>query len=90
MPEKTQSAQGHRKVRTGLVVSSKNDKTIVVRVERTFQHPVVGKYIRRQKKYYAHDEKNVCGVGDVVRIAECRPLSKMKRWRLTEVVTRAK
>jgi small subunit ribosomal protein S17 len=90
MPEKTQSAQGHRKVRTGLVVSNKNSKTVVVLVERTFQHPVVKKFIRRHKKYYAHDEKNVCNVGDVVRIVECRPLSKMKRWRLTEVVTRAK
>lgn len=84
------TAQGHRKVRMGLVVSNKMDKTIVVRVERTFQHPLIKKYVRSHKKYYAHDAENTCNIGDMVRITECRPLSAQKRWRLTEIVTRAK
>jgi small subunit ribosomal protein S17 len=82
--------QAPRKVRTGRVVSSKMDKTIVVRVERTLQHPLLKKYIRQSKKYYAHDQENTCAVGDTVRITECRPLSRLKRWRLTEVLDRAK
>ena len=82
--------QGQRKVRTGRVVSNKNDKTVVVVVERTFQHPLVGKYLRRHKRYHAHDAENACNEGDVVRITECRPLSKTKRWRLIEILARAK
>jgi small subunit ribosomal protein S17 len=89
MPD-TKTTQGHRKVLTGRVVSNKMNKTIVVRVERTIQHPLLKKYLRRHKKFYAHDEKNECNVGDVVRVTECRPLSRLKRWRLTEIVDRAK
>lgn len=78
-----------RKMRQGVVVSDKNDKTIVVRVERTTTHRLYRKVIRRSKRYHAHDEKNDCHVGDVVRIMECRPLSRSKRWRLVEVLSRA-
>ena len=77
-----------RKVRQGVVVSDKTDKTIVVSVERTVRHPLYGKVQRRSKRYHAHDEENSCKVGDVVRIMECRPLSRTKRWRLVEVVKR--
>ena len=90
MTETVVTEQGHRKTRTGRVVANKMDKTIVVIVERTVQHPLVKKYIKRHKKFYAHDAENTCNLGDVVRITECRPLSKSKRWRLTEIVTRAK
>ena len=90
MSRNNRTAQGQRKVRMGRVVSNKMDKTIVVRVERTFQHPLVKKYIRRHKKYYAHDAENTCRIGDTVRIRECRPLSQLKHWRLAEVVVRAK
>ena len=90
MSSTEQSAQGHRKVREGRVVSNKMAKTIIVRVERTYKHPLFGKYIRRHKRYYADDPQNTCHVGDLVRITECRPLSALKRWRLTEVVERAK
>ncbi len=78
-----------RKMRQGVVVSDKNDKTIVVRVDRTTTHRLYRKIIRRSKRYHAHDEKNDCHVGDVVRIMECRPLSRNKRWRLVEVLSRA-
>ena len=71
-----------RKERTGVVVSDAMDKTVVVQAERRIQHPVYGKFLRRSKKYYAHDEKNEAKKGDQVRIAETRPLSKTKRWRL--------
>jgi len=64
----------------GVVVSDKMDKTIVVKVERRYQHPIYKKYIRRSKKYHAHDENNQCKIGDTVSIRECRPLSKLKRW----------
>ena len=77
-----------RKVRQGVVVSDKNDKTIVVVVERTVRHPIYGKVVRRSKRYHAHDEENAGKIGDVVRIMECRPLSRLKRWRLLEVVSR--
>ena len=86
----TNNAQGPRKTRIGRVLSDKMHKTIVVRVERVVQHPLLKKYLRRHKKFYAHDEKNECNVGDVVRVTECRPLSRLKRWRLTEIVDRAK
>jgi len=75
-----------RKSRQGVVVSDKTDKTVVVKVERTVTHPLYKKVIRRSKKYHAHDEENTCKVGDVVRIMECRPISRLKRWRLLEVV----
>jgi small subunit ribosomal protein S17 len=68
----------------GVVVSDKQDKTVVVRVERRFTHPVLKKTVRRTKKYYAHDEKNEFSVGDVVRIEERRPLSRLKRWEVIE------
>jgi small subunit ribosomal protein S17 len=78
--------RGHQKERVGLVVSNKMDKTITVAVERRMQHPLYKKVIRRTRKFHAHDEKNVCNEGDLVRIRESRPLSKSKRWRLVEVV----
>lgn len=81
--------RGHQKERTGLVISSKMDKTITVAVERLVPHPLYKKVIRRTVKYHAHDEKNTCNEGDVVRIRETRPLSKSKRWRLIEIVKRA-
>ncbi|NUP89168.1 MAG: 30S ribosomal protein S17 [Candidatus Sumerlaeia bacterium] len=90
-PSQTPAAgRGRRKVRTGRIVSAKMNKTIVVAVERRFKHPVYKKYIRRTSKFHAHDEQNTGNVGDTVRIVECRPLSKLKRWRLQEVVERAK
>ena len=73
----------------GVVVSDKQDKTIIVRVERRFTHPMLKKTVRRSKKYYAHDEKNEARVGDSVRLEETRPLSKLKRWRLKQVISRA-
>ena len=79
-----------RKQKTGTVVSTKMDKTITVKVERRLTHPLYGKFVKRSKKFFAHDEENTCNPGDVVRIMETRPLSKMKRWRLVEVVERAK
>jgi small subunit ribosomal protein S17 len=79
-----------RKVRTGLVVGSAMDKTVVVRVVDLKQHPVYKKVVRQSKKYMAHDEQNQCGVGDRVRIVETRPLSKQKRWRVVEVMEKAR
>lgn len=79
-----------RKQREGIVVSDAMDKTIVVQVERRFPHPTYGKVIRRHRKLYAHDERNEARRGDVVRIEEVRPLSRLKRWRLLEVVRRGK
>lgn len=79
-----------RKERTGLVVSNKMDKSIVVQIERRFKHAVYGKYIKKTNKFVAHDENNDCNIGDTVRIAETRPLSKNKNWRLVEIIERAK
>lgn len=84
-----EKARGNRKERLGHVVSNKMDKTIVVSVERRFPHPRYRKVVKSFKKFYAHDEKNEAKVGDVVLIEETRPLSRMKRWRLTQVVERA-
>ena len=78
--------RGRRKDRVGVVTSSAMDKTITVSVGRVVQHPLYRKNIKRTKKFKAHDEKNACQVGDVVRIEETRPLSKTKRWRLIEIV----
>lgn len=78
-----------RQRRVGRVVSAKMNKTIVVKVTRSVQHPVYKRVIRRAKKFYAHDEQNQCQEGDWVRIEETRPLSKLKRWRLVEVLQRA-
>lgn len=81
--------RGQRKIREGVVVSAAMNKTAVVLMKRRLRHPVYGKYVTRSKKFYVHDEKNECRVGDVVRIVETRPLSKLKRWRLVELVQRA-
>lgn len=79
-----------RKTRTGKVVSNKMDKTIVVAVENNVKHPVIGKIVKRTYKLKAHDENNECGIGDTVKVMECRPLSKDKRWRVVEIVEKAK
>lgn len=79
-----------RKQRIGVVVSSSMDKSISVSVERKLRHPIYGKFVKKSKKFMAHDEKNECNVGDTVRIMETRPLSKRKRWRLVEIIERAK
>ncbi len=78
--------RGNRKIRSGVVVSDKMDKTVVVRVERLFKHPVYKKYIRRHKKFMAHDELNQCQIGDKVQIVESRPYSKNKCWRVQSVI----
>jgi len=80
----------HRKTREGLVVSDKMDKTVVVAVEDRVKHPLYGKVIRRTTKYKAHDEANACGVGDRVLLMETRPLSASKRWRVIEILEKAK
>ena len=79
-----------RKERTGVVVSDKMEKTIVVAVERKEKHPLYGKFVKKTTKFVAQDEKNECGVGDTVRIMETRHLSKTKNWRLVEIVEKAK
>ena len=83
-------ARGLRKTRVGVVVSNKMDKTIVVAVERRVKDPVYQKYIKRTRKFMAHDEKNECEIGDRVRIMETRPLSRNKTWRLIQVVEKRK
>ena len=82
--------RGQRKTRVGTVVSDKMDKTVVVKVERRYAHPLYGKQVTRSKKYHAHDENNDYHIGDVVRISETRPLSKTKRWRVSELIERAR
>ncbi|NOX90503.1 MAG: 30S ribosomal protein S17 [Calditrichaeota bacterium] len=82
--------RGLRKVRIGTVVSNKMDKTITVAVERKYKHPIYGKFVTKTVKFKAHDEKNECSEGDVVRIMETRPLSKTKRWRLVEIIEKVK
>jgi small subunit ribosomal protein S17 len=82
--------RGRRKVRTGVVVSDAMDKTVVVRIDRQVRHALYGKTVRRASKLAAHDEQNDAHVGDTVRVVETRPLSKSKRWRVVEVVERAK
>ena len=84
------SERNLRKTRTGVVTSNKMAKTITVSVERRVKHPIYGKFVKKTTKFHAHDEKNECTVGDIVRIMETRPLSKTKRWRLVEVVEKAK
>lgn len=79
-----------RKVKVGLVVSNKMEKSIVVAVDRKLKHPKYGKFMKKTTKFMAHDEKNECNEGDTVKIMETRPLSKQKRWRLVEVVEKAK
>jgi small subunit ribosomal protein S17 len=79
-----------RKVRTGVVTSNKMAKTITVAVERKVKHPIYGKFVKKTTKFHAHDEKDECSIGDLVKIMESRPLSKTKRWRLVEVVEKVK
>lgn len=81
--------KGNRRLLTGLVISDKADKTIVVRVETLVKHPLLKKYIRRRKKFMAHDPSNDCGVGDKVQIVESRPMSKRKRWHLVQILEKA-
>jgi small subunit ribosomal protein S17 len=90
--EKTteQAERGRRKVRTGVVVSDGMDKTVMVRIDRQVRHSLYGKTVRRSSKLAAHDETNDAHVGDLVRVVETRPLSKTKRWRVVEIVERAK
>lgn len=82
--------RGHRKVRTGVVVSDARDKTVTVVIARAARHPVYQKTVRSSKKLHAHDEENSARIGDTVRIMETRPISKSKRWRLVEIVERAR
>jgi small subunit ribosomal protein S17 len=79
-----------RKEKTGVVISNKMEKSIVVQVERRVKHPKYGKFVKKTSSFAAHDEKNECGIGDTVRIEETRPLSKTKCWRLVEIIERAK
>ena len=82
--------RGYRKTRVGIVVSDKMEKTIVVAVKTKVRHPLYGKMVNRTLKDKAHDEENACGIGDTVRIMETRPLSKDKRWRMVEIIEKAK
>ena len=88
--QNTNEQRGYRKVREGLVVSDKMDKTVVVAVEDRFKHPLYGKVVRRTSKLKAHDEQNTAGVGDRVLVMETRPLSATKRWRVVEILEKAK
>ena len=85
-----EEVRAFRKTRVGTVVSNKIDKTIVVAIEDSAQHPLYKKIMKRTYKLKAHDEKNECGIGDTVKVMECRPLSKDKRWRLIEIIEKAK
>ncbi|HHU53090.1 MAG TPA: 30S ribosomal protein S17 [Clostridiaceae bacterium] len=84
------SERNNRKQRVGIVISDKMDKTITVAVEEHVRHPLYKKYIKKTKKFTAHDEENQCGIGDRVRIMETRPLSKTKSWRLVKIIEKAK
>lgn len=88
--DKAQARKSVRKVRTGIVVSNKMDKSIVVAIEKRIKHPLYKKFFKKTTKLMAHDEKNECTIGDVVKIMETRPLSSRKRWRLVEVLEKAK
>jgi small subunit ribosomal protein S17 len=90
MSEQGTQTRGRRKVREGFVVSAKMDKTVVVEVEDRVKHPLYGKVLRRTSKLKAHDEQNSCGIGDRVLLMETRPLSATKRWRVVEILDRAK
>lgn len=84
------SERNLRKTRIGIVTSNKMEKTITVAIERRIKHPIYGKFLKKTSKFHAHDEKNECSIGDTVKIMETRPLSKLKRWRLVEVVEKVK
>ncbi len=86
----TMTDRKRRKTRIGIVSSDKMTKTITVAVERKVKHPIYGKFLKKTTRFHAHDEQNTAGVGDVVRIMETRPLSKTKRWRLVEIIEKAK
>lgn len=86
----TELSRKLRKQRVGVVTSNKMDKTITVSVERRLRHPIYGKFVKKTKKFHAHDETNQCQIGDLVRIMETRPISRTKSWRLVEVVEKAK
>lgn len=86
----TTTERKHRKTRIGVVSSNKMTKTITVAVERKVKHPIYGKFLKKTTRFHAHDEANTAGIGDVVRIMETRPLSKTKRWRLVEIIEKAK
>ncbi len=90
MAESTVAERGRRKTRVGVVVSDKMDKTVVVAVRDTSRHHLYGKIMRHTTKFKAHDEQNACGIGDRVMIAETRPLSKTKRWRVQQILEKAK
>jgi small subunit ribosomal protein S17 len=90
MSEETKIVRKERKTRIGIVSSNKMDKTITVKVEKRIMHPKYGKFLKKTKHFHAHDEKNECNEGDTVKIMETRPLSKTKRWRLAEILERAK
>ena len=90
MTEQTETGIKLRKQRVGVVTSTKMDKTITVLIERKIKHPIYGKFMKKSKKFTAHDENNECNEGDTVKIMETRPLSKKKRWRLVEILERAK
>ncbi len=91
MEENTNTlVRGYRKTRTGIVVSDKMDKTVVVAVRTKVRHPLYGKMVNKTTKFKAHDENNECGIGDTIRVMETRPISKDKRWRLVEIIEKAK
>ena len=85
-----EEVRGYRKTRVGVVVSDKMDKTAVVAIKTKVRHPLYGKMVNRTRKFKVHDENNECGIGDTVKIMETRPISKDKRWRLVEIVEKAK
>ncbi len=85
-----QQTRGYRKTRIGVVVSDKMDKTVVVAIKTKVRHPLYGKMVNRTRKFKAHDEENACGIGDTIKIMETRPLSKDKRWRMVEIIEKAK
>ncbi|HCY88791.1 MAG TPA: 30S ribosomal protein S17 [Chitinophagaceae bacterium] len=90
MEATTTTARNLRKTKIGVVSSNKMDKTITVKVERKIKHPLYGKFLKKTNSFHAHDEKNECSIGDIVKIMESRPLSKTKRWRLVEIVEKVK
>lgn len=89
MSEKVAANRGIQKFKEGIVVSDKMSKTVVVQTTRLMKHHAYGKYIRRVSKLYAHDEKEECGIGDLIRVRETRPTSKLKRWKVVEILRKA-
>lgn len=89
MPDNDTKIRSRQQVKTGTVVSNKMDKTVIVKVDKFITHPLYHRQLKRSSKFAAHDEANECNVGDTVEITSCRPLSRTKRWRITEIVHRA-